>query len=160
MKPHHLLLIMLSLALTFEAARAQDSRNALTPLEQGLLLRAKADTGDADAMFKLATLLLEHAPTPKRPGKMCDGKPVNPLVKPKPGANCVVVQDEANAALMEQWKAVGTKYTATTWINKAAEHGQREAMALLCRMGSDAAAPAAAREQGAEWCRRMRMNGS
>lgn len=141
--------------LVLQAARAEVDSSSLTPLEQGKLLRAKADSGDSTAMLDLAMLLLEHAPMPKRPGKICDGKPVNPLIKPPPGAKCIVVQDEANAALLEEWKPVGTKYTARSWITRAAEQGNTKAMSVLCKLGSDAAAPAAVREEGDEWCRRM-----
>jgi TPR repeat protein len=135
---------------------AQDAPPAATHLENGKLLRARADAGDTEAMFRLGVLLLEHGPTPKRPGRICDGKPVNPLIKPKPGANCTEVRDPANAALLEQWSQVGTRYSAQGWILKAAEGGNPQAIALLCKMGSDPLAPAAAREDGAQWCARMK----
>ena len=141
---------------TLAPVHAQDAAAAATHLETGKLLRTKADAGDAEAMFKLGILLLEHGPTPKRPGRICDGKPVNPLIKPKPGANCTEVRDPANAALMEQWSGVGTKYTGQSWILKAAEGGNAQAIALLCKLGSDPMAPAETREEGEQWCGRMK----
>lgn len=66
--------------LVLQAAHAEGDSSSLTPLEQGKILRAKADSGDSTAMFDLAVLLLQHAPTPKRRGRICDGKPVNPLI--------------------------------------------------------------------------------
>lgn len=144
--------------LVFQAVHAEIASSSLTPLQQGKLLRAKADSGDSTAMLDLAMLLLEHAPAPKRSGKICDGKPVNPLIKPPVGAKCIVVQDEANAALIEEWKPVGTKYAAKAWITKAAEHGNSKAMSLLCKLGSDSAAPAAVREEGNDWCRKMNQH--
>jgi TPR repeat protein len=150
-------IIVLALALCGLApVHAQDGSAAATHLENGKLLRIKADAGDAEAMFRLGILLLEHGPTPKRPGRICDGKPVNPLIKPKPGARCTEVRDPANAALLEQWSQVGTKYAAQSWILKAAEGGNTQAIALLCKMGSDPLAPAATRAEGAQWCERMK----
>jgi TPR repeat protein len=134
-------------------AHAEEPSPSSTHLEEGKRLRSKADAGDADAMFQLGLLLLEHGPTPKRPGRICDGKPVNPLIKPKPGADCKEVRDPANAALIEQWSGVGTKYSGHAWIRKAAENGNAKAAAILCKVGSDPLAPAAAREEGAQWCK-------
>lgn len=143
---------MALLLLGVASAYPQSVSNPSAPLEEGKRLRAKADAGDADSMFRLGMLLLEHGPTPKRPGRICDGKPVNPYIKPKPGADCKEVRDPANDALIEQWASVGTKHSGQTWIQKAAESGSAKAAALLCRISEDELAPPALREENAQWC--------
>lgn len=126
------------------------------PLEQGKLLRAAADSGDAEAMMALAKLLSAHAPAPKRPYKVCDGKLVNPLIKQNlEGKDCKTVEDPANKRLMQQWRSVGTKADVLKWIDKAALNGSREAIAFKCRLGSDSDAPAFMREEAENWCSKL-----
>lgn len=143
-----------AILLFASVCQASESHNARAVLEEAKQLRARADAGDADAMLSLAILLMEHAPTQKRPMKVCDGKPVNPLIKPPAGAKCVTVVDEANAAAVKEWQAVGTKFSAASWIQRAAEHGNRKAMQILCDLGQDESAPADLREQDVDWCQR------
>lgn len=125
-------------------------------LAMGKELRLRADRGDAEAMLHLGSLLSKHAPAPKRPMKKCDGKFVNPLIKTKDQKNCVMVRDRANEKRLAEWKGVGTKWTAMSWIKKSAEHGNEQAMAMLCKIGKDASAPADLRADGEKWCRAVR----
>ena len=122
-------------------------------IEQGIALKAKADGGDADAMMALAELLIKHAPEPKRPYTICDGKFVNPLIKRQStGENCKTVVDEENQKLIEQWKPVGNRFSAMQWITKAAEAGNRQAIAIKCGPKNDPLAPASMREEAEQWC--------
>ena len=125
-------------------------------LAMGKELRHRADRGDAEAMLHLGFLLSKHAPAPKRPLKKCDGKFVNPLVRTKDQKNCVLVRDTANAERVAAWQGVGTKWTAMSWIKKSAEHGNEQAMAMLCKIAKDNASPADIRADGEKWCRGAR----
>jgi hypothetical protein len=145
--------LLAALLLTVSCA----SWAAETPaLEQGKLLRAAADKGDADAMMALAKLLSAHAPAPKRPYKICDGKLVNPLIKQNlEGKDCKTVEDPSNKKLMDEWRPVGTKFDVAKWIDKAAQNGSREAIAFKCKTGNDPAAPADMRDEAKSWCSKL-----
>jgi hypothetical protein len=151
MKANSVVLVLLLISFGLGAIPARGS-DGPTPLEQGRALRAKADAGDPKAMFDLALLLMNHAPQPKTPMKFCDGKPVNPLIKPKPGANCVTVQDKANVAQLKEWESVGTKFNVAQWLERAAAKGEPRARKILCDVGNDADAPASMRESASQWC--------
>ena len=125
-------------------------------VEQGKILREKAESGDADAMMALAELLITKAPQPKRPITICDGKVMNPLIRTnKQGANCETKVDEENQKLMKLWEPVGNKFMAAQWIDKAAEAGNRKAIAMKCAPKNDNLAPASMREEAELWCKRL-----
>lgn len=93
-------------------------------LETAKSYRARADQGDAEAMYLLAELLLQHGPEPGR----------------------------ADAATIEAWRPVGNRYTANQWIVKAADAGQPKAREILCATSKDPLAPASRREAGTKYC--------
>ena len=147
-------LIVLLLAVFFSANSAYADDAAL--VEQGMALKAKAENGDADAMMALAELLIRNAPEPKRPYTICDGQLVNPLIKTDTsGKDCRTVVDKKNQQLMELWKPVGTRFTASQWITKAAEAGNRRAISIKCGSRNDPLAPAAMREEAGRWCKKL-----
>ncbi len=143
-----------ALALAFAAAGLPGTAATAEQdwIQQGKALRQQAEQGDSAAMLQLAFLLQKHAPAPKRPMKMCDGKLVNPLIKTKDQKNCVLVKDQANEARLKAWKDIGSKWTVMSWIKKSAEHGNQKAIAILCKLGQDQAAPAETRAEGGKWC--------
>ena len=125
-------------------------------IEKGLALKAMAERDDANAMMQLAELLIKNAPEPKRPYKICDGKLVNPLIKTDiRGKGCKTVHDKENQRLVELWKPVGNKFTASQWITRAAQAGNRKAISLKCALKDDLRAPASTREEAELWCKKL-----
>ncbi len=93
-------------------------------LETAKGYRTRAEQGDAEAMYLLGELLLQHGPEPGR----------------------------TDAATVEQWRPVGNRYSAMQWIVKAADAGQPKAREILCTASKDPRAPAGRRESGAKYC--------
>ncbi|HEV7606494.1 MAG TPA: hypothetical protein VGO61_04120 [Steroidobacteraceae bacterium] len=93
------------------------------------LMKARADQGDAEAMYVLGFLAAQFGPRP-------------------------FAKESADAPA---WKALlGAQTTGADWLNKSAEAGYSPAIDAVCRIGQDRLAPAALREERAAKCTELR----
>jgi TPR repeat protein len=108
-----------------EIARQMDPEAALN---MGRELRKRADQGDANATYDLATMLMMH-------GRFGPA---------------------ANEKTIAEWDKIGDRRPASEWLFRAAEGGSQDAIEHVCAMAEDRLGPAALRERSKASCETLR----
>jgi len=108
-----------------EIARQMDPEVALN---MGKELRKRADQGDADATYDLATMLMMHG----RFGPAASEKTI------------------------AEWDKIGDRRPASEWLFRAAEGGSRDAIEHVCAMAEDRLGPASLRDRSKTQCEELR----
>jgi hypothetical protein len=101
-----------------------EAKKYRSKLDYANALKARADAGDSEAMFKLGIALLLYAPA---------------TIK-------------AEKAGTRRWLAVGDKFKGPEWLEKSALAGYRPAIEHQCKMSKGPYATAAQRAEGGKWC--------
>jgi hypothetical protein len=120
------LLVTLSMMFAAGAFAAEPTESA--GLAAARLMKARADTGDAEAMYILGFLAVSFGPRP-------------------------LAKEHAEAAA---WKALLGDTSGPGWMEKSAVAGYPRAIDGICRIGEDNLAPAALREAKAAQCAELR----
>ena len=108
-----------------EIARQMDPGKAL---DRGRELRRRADQGDADATYDLATMLMMH-------GRFGPA---------------------ANKETIAEWDKIGDRRPVSDWVFQAAEAGSRVAIEHVCAMAEDRLGPASLRDKSMARCAELR----
>jgi hypothetical protein len=120
--------LLVTLCMMFVACAFAAEPTESAGLAAARLMKARADTGDAEAMYILGYLAISFGPRP-------------------------FAKENAETPA---WKSLLGGTTGMDWMEKSAEAGYPRAIAGICSVGEDKLAPAALREAKAAQCAELR----